>query len=375
MHITIETYVLSVLSVIGVFSSWQGVTQGFPSYEGDKVCNVNIVSQPAASIQRSSSVSPEKVESKLLADGRSLQFKQPRFQLDQSLQNDPCLKEQWALKQIQAVQSSHITESGSQILVAILDTGIDQDHEDLNGRVVDEVNFAESPTTDDVYGHGTHVAGIITANSDNNLGIVGLAPESYLLNVKVVDDYGRCDVSALANGIIWAVKNGASVINISVELRESSPRLEDAVDYAWRNGAIVISAAGNQGSENPVYPAYYENCIAVTAIQENGALAPLSNYGDWVEVAAPGFNIYSTLPNNSYGYKHGTSFATAYVSGLAALLFPMVTDINCDGRLNDEVRQVIEAGCREIGIDGAGKGCINIAKSLVEIASACESLP
>jgi thermitase len=249
------------------------------------------------------------------------------------------------------------------VLVAVLDTGIDKNHEELCGRVIDEANFVDGTNNDDIHGHGTFIAGIIAADN-NKVGIEGVAPESRLVSVKVADDKGRFRQSDLVDGIIWAVDNGAQVINISVEMREATPGLQEAVDYAWRKGAIVVAAAGNDGSSNPVYPAACENIIAVTAIRENGHLAPLANYGTWIDVAAPGFDIYSTLPGNKYGYEHGTSFAAAYVSGLSALLFPLVTDINGDGNLNDEVLQAIYAGCQNIGIAGTGQGLINVASSM-----------
>jgi thermitase len=258
--------------------------------------------------------------------------------------NDPYLGNQWAFSQLQITDLWQAASGGSGVLVAVLDTGIDQDHEDLAGKVIIEINFSGSPTSDDLYGHGTHVAGIIAAYSDNGLGIAGLAPESWLMNIKVAGDGGFCQASALAIGIIWAVDHGASVINISIEIREPSAELEGAINYAWESGAVIIAAAGNEGSSSPVYPAYYENCIAVAATTEDDTLAPLSNYGDWVDVAAPGFNIYSTLPDDDYGYKSGTSFACAHVSGLAALLFNVVSDTNGNGRLNDEVRAAIENG-------------------------------
>jgi len=184
------------------------------------------------------------------------------------------------------------------------------------------------------------------------------------MSVKVADDKGRVQASIVAEGIMWAVDNGASIINISLELKEPSLELEDAIEYAWRRGVLIIAAAGNDGSELPIYPAYYEKSIAVAATGQDDTLAPLSKHSDWVDVAAPGFNIYSTLPDDSYGYKTGTSFATAYVSGIAALLFDIVSDTNGNGRVNDEVRAIIEGGCQEIGVSGVGKGRIDAAESL-----------
>ncbi len=201
-------------------------------------------------------------------------------------------------------------------------------------------------------------------NDDEGLGIIGVAPDGRLLNVKVADDRGRCEVADLVEGIIWAVDNGAKVINISIEIKETSPDLEAAINYAWNHGALVVAAAGNSGSHEPVYPAYYKNCIAVTAVKEDNTLSPLSNTGNWVDMAAPGYKIYSTQPGDSYGFETGTSFASAHVSGIAALLFSLVTDINNNGFLNDEVLAIIEDSCQEIGIDGAGRGYIDTSQIL-----------
>jgi len=254
--------------------------------------------------------------------------------------------EEWALVQTRMANLPAGSIANTHVLVAILDTGIDQNHEELKGRVVSEINFTDSPTTQDINGHGTHVAGIIAANSLDDNSIAGTVPESQLLSIKVANDRGRCQSSAVAKGIIWAVDNGASVINISLEIGEPSAELEDAVNYAWNQGAVIIAAAGNEGGQLPVYPAYYEKSIAVAAIREDGTLAPLSNYGDWVDVAAPGYNIYSTLPDNRYGYKSGTSLSAAYISGVAALLYGVLTDTDGDGRLNNEVREAIETRFR-----------------------------
>ena len=139
---------------------------------------------------------------------------------------------------------------------------------------------------------------------------------------------------------------------MSIQLEKPSTHLENAVNYAWSQGALIIAAAGNNGGQSPIYPGFYENCIAVAATKQDDTLAPLSNYGEWVDIVAPGFSIYSTLPDNSYGYKTGSSSATAYVSGLAALLLTLSTDINGNGKLNDEVRAAIEGACQEVSRDG-----------------------
>ena len=293
----------------------------------------------------------------------------------QSTVNDPYFHEQWALSRIGISGLWQVTSGQPDIIVAIVDTGIDRNHEELKDKIVAEVNFTDSPTTHDDNGHGTHIAGIVVSNSNNNLGVAGLAPEARLMNVKVADGTGSCQAAAVAKGITWAVDNGANVINISLELSQASLELEKAVDYAWTSGVVVVAAAGNDGGGQPTYPACYENSVAVAATRQDDTLAPLSNHGEWVDVVAPGFFIYSTLPENSYGYKSGTSFATAYVSGLAALLFDIANDTNGNGRLNDEVRAAIEAGCRQTQTGGTGRGIIDATGSLAQIGYSARNLP
>jgi len=256
--------------------------------------------------------------------------------------------ERWGVSKIEAPKAWEITLGDQSIKVAVLDTGINKDNPDLADKVVAEVNLTDSPTSDDLYGHGTHMAGTIAA----------IAPECRLMNVKVADDAGRCEESVVARGIIWAVDHGAEVINISLSMK-ASPKLAEAVNYAWSKGAILVAAAGNKGGSEASYPAYYVNCLAVAGTNENNSLALLSSYGDWVDVAAPGFNIYSELPQNQYGYKTGTSSAGAHVSGVAALVFSITEDDNGNGTLNDEVRAAIESSCTTIAVEGAGQGLIN----------------
>ena len=275
--------------------------------------------------------------------------------------DDSSFHKQWYLPTIRAPQAWQITSGGSDVLVAVLDSGIDQTHKDLAGKVVASINFTQSPTVDDLYGHGTHIAGIIAA--DDDVGIVGLAYNCSLMNVKVCEDDGSCDSATVAEGIIWAVDNGAKVVNMSLTITKTSPILEDAVDYAWDKGAVVVAAAGNNYSSTPVYPAAYSNAIAVAATDKDDSVPGWSNRGDWISIGAPGVDIYSTLSSDSYGYKSGTSSAAALVSGEAALLFTIVTDSNGNGHVNDEVRHRIETNCDEVEIDGLARGRINLLKA------------
>ena len=272
---------------------------------------------------------------------------------------DAYLAERWGISRIQAPQAWQIAGGGQPTIVAILDTGIDADNRELADRVVGAVNFTESPTSDDLHGHGTHMAGIVAS----------IAPNCGLLNVKVADDRGRCQASSVARGIDWAVNQGAQVINLSL-CTEPSPNLEKAIDYAWSRGAVVVAAAGNEGMSTAAYPAYYAGCLAVAATNESDSLAVLSNHGDGVDLAAPGFKIYSTLPEDQYGYESGTSPAAAHVSGAAALVFSVAADGNGNGMVNDEVRQAVEGNCSWIGVGGAGNGLLNA----YEAASAVVSL-
>jgi len=277
------------------------------------------------------------------------------------------LDKQWALVKTNWLQAWPLTLDSPDVLVAVLDTGIDRDHKDLVGKVVAEVNFSHSPVVDDLHGHGTHIAGIIAADMDNSIGIAGAAPGRLIMNVKVADDRGRCDAAAIADGIVWAVDRGANILNISLSLSEPSEALEEAIAYAWSHGAIIIAAAGNNGNSAPQYPAYYSQVLAVTATSEDDSRMPLASYGDWVDVAAPGYQIYSTLPDNEYGYKTGTSQAAAYVAGLAVFLYSIATDSDGDGWVNDEVRTAIENSSQQIDGSGMGNGLVDWAEAIAQL--------
>lgn len=216
------------------------------------------------------------------------------------------------------------------IKVAILDTGIDQAHPDLSSKIGLQQNFTDSSTIDDLYGHGTHVSGIVAALTNNGTGVAGVCPDCRLLNGKVLNDSGSGAYSWVSNGIIWATNSGAKVINMSLGGSVKSFTLENAVNYAWNHGVVVVAAAGNSANPSKTYPGAYKNAIAVASTNNLDQKSYFSSYGaNWVDVAAPGENIFSTFPthpykiNKSLGYDFGsgTSMATPMVSGTAALIW------------------------------------------------------
>jgi thermitase len=282
--------------------------------------------------------------------------------------NDPSFGQEWGLTRIQAPLAWDVTQGREDITIAILDSGIDQDHEDLVGKVVANQNFTTSDTVDDLYGHGTHIAGIVAAATNNSLGIAGVGYRCSLMNVKVLgDDYGGA-ASWIAGGIVWAADAGARVICMSFGSPGNSQAVRDAVDYAWNRGAVLVASAGSRNSTNPNYPAFYDPCIAVAATDPGDRKEALSNFGPWVDVAAPGLNILSTVPNHpsrlsqqNYGVMSGTSQATAFVAGLAGLIWSTPY-----GTSNAGVRDRIEATCDAIPGTGTlwAHGRINAGRAV-----------
>jgi thermitase len=225
------------------------------------------------------------------------------------------------------------TLGSSAVRIAIVDSGIDAGHPDLAGKVVAAANFTASNTTADLSGHGTHVAGIAAASFDNGTGIAGMAPNARLMDVKVlaIDATGQStgDCADVADGIVWAVDNGANVINLSLGSAAPCPVMAMALEYAFSHGALPIAAAGNSATTARSYPAADPNVVSVAATDDDDRLATFSNRSaDWVDVAAPGVDIVSTLPTYDnasgavrYGYLSGTSMAAPIVSGIAALIW------------------------------------------------------
>ncbi|KKQ51327.1 hypothetical protein A2865_03090 [Candidatus Woesebacteria bacterium RIFCSPHIGHO2_01_FULL_39_17] len=293
----------------------------------------------------------------------------------QEMPNDPYFPNQWGLEKINAKGGWDKSHGLNSIDVAIVDTGVNNSHPDLAGKISASVNciYSSCPgfTTNDPDGHGTHVAGIAAGITNNSQGIAGLLWEGRIMSVKALDDTGNGYYSWIANGIVWAADNGAEVINLSLGGNSNSSTLANAVTYAWNKGSVLVAAAGNSSSTSPKYPAYFSNVIAVSATDQNDAKAYFSNYGSWVELAAPGVSILSTY-ENGYEYLSGTSMATPFVSGLAALIFAQNPLWD-----NKDVRTQIESTADKI--DGTESfwqfGRINVCKALGCIISGLTPTP
>jgi subtilisin family serine protease len=256
--------------------------------------------------------------------------------------NDPGYAQQWAWPKIQAPQAWDVTQGSSSAIIAVVDTGISLNHPDLDGKIVAGYDFVDNDTTPmDGNGHGSHVSGTAAAETNNATGGAGLCPGCSLMPVRVLDNNGSGTLTNVANGIIWAADHGAKVINMSLGGSAGSTTLQNAVDYAWNKGVFLSCAAGNSNTSAPSYPAYYTNCFAVASTNSSDARSSFSNYGNWVEVAAPGEGIYSTWLNGGYNTISGTSMATPHVSGLAGLLASQ-------GLTNAQIRDRIMATADQI---------------------------
>lgn len=234
--------------------------------------------------------------------------------------NDPLFSQQYGLTKPHFPQAWDKTQ-GAGVEIAIVDTGIFAGHVDLKDKIVAQKDFVNNDDiANDDNGHGTHVSGIAAATTNNAQGVAGGCPDCTLVVAKVLGADAMGSLSNVADGIIWSADQGAKVINLSLAAPESTTALNNAVNYAAGKGAVLVAAAGNQGKNEKVYPAALPQVIAVTATSRSSQPTRFSNYGRWVDVAAPGVNILSTTRDGNYGFMSGTSMAAPEVSALAGLL-------------------------------------------------------
>jgi subtilisin family serine protease len=287
-----------------------------------------------------------------------------------------------ALAQVHLVEAQAISR-GAGVTVAIIDTGAQLDHPALAASftpdgydfvdndsspidVADGIDKNGNGLADEAYGHGTHVAGIIHT----------VAPDAQLLVLRVLNSDGEGDMTDLVQAIDYAVAHGAGVINLSLGTSENSQLLKDAVRRATLGGVVVVAAAGNAGADQRQYPAAGNCAIAVTSVDANDLHSTFASYGGWVSVAAPGEGIFSAFPTSGYATWSGTSMATPFVSGEAALLISLKPSLNVR-----DVANLIGGTARSIDQlnpaldDLLGDGRIDLAASLRAVIKGLDSQP
>lgn len=265
-----------------------------------------------------------------------------------------------------------VTHGSASVRIAIVDSGVRTTHEDLDGasagsKVVGRYNAVDGSTdVTDTIGHGTFVAGVAAARTNNAIGVAGVGRDTSLLAVKVANSSGGIMSDAVAAGIVWAADHGARIINLSLGSETPDPTEKQAVEYAQSNGVLVVAAAGNDGlGANAVnYPAGYPGVLAVGATDSTtGHRAPFSEHGGFVTLAAPGVDLTSTTSAGSYAQESGTSFASPYVAGAAALLAAYAPSATAT-----QLRSALVASAHPLPGEGLGAGLVNVAAALARLA-------
>jgi len=272
----------------------------------------------------------------------------------------------WGIHQIGA-DSVWNSVTGAGIKVAVIDTGIDFSHPDLQANVwggYNSISTRKSPKDDN--GHGTHVAGTIAA-IDNEIGVIGVGPQIELYAVKALDRKGSGYLSDVIEALQWSVTNGMQVVNLSLSADSHVQSFRDAVAQATQSGLVIVAASGNDGTTVD-YPAAYTEVIAVSATDDQNNLASFSNRGDELDLVAPGVNIFSTTKGGEYSIESGTSMAAPHVTGAVALVLntlPGEYDTNENGTWDPtEVQKKLEDTALDLGTAGKdpdfGSGLVDV---------------
>jgi subtilisin family serine protease len=293
--------------------------------------------------------------------------------------NDPYVVagNEWHLARIQSEPAWNFTAGRSDTVVAVLDSGVNAVHPDLAGQLLrgyDFVNNDADPADD--FGHGTAVAGTVAAAGNNGAGVAGVAFGCRVLPVKIVDASGFATYSCMAQGIRYAVDQGARVINLSVAGDAPSLLLQQAVDYAWNHNVVIVASAGNNADDLPRYPAACDHVLGVSATAADDSLARFSSYGNHVTLSAPGDGIWTTQrdPANPYGAWRGTSFSSPIVAAVSALIASENPAL-----ANSRIVSILKQTADDLGNGGYdplfGYGRVNALRALSAASSEPGALP
>ncbi len=307
---------------------------------------------------------------KIFAEHPASIYAEPNYiLLPNRIPNDTLYRRyQWNLPLIGMEEGWEISQGSNQVIVAVVDTGVDLNHPEFRGKLVRGYNVIQgNDQPQDDNGHGTHVAGIIAARTNNGDGIAGMSWNSKIMPIKAIGTDGSGTAFDIAQGIRWAADNGADVINLSVGNYTPSAVLQEACRYAYERNVVLVAATGNDASSQPGYPAAYPEVLGVSAVDHRTRLANFSNYGSYVDVVAPGVDIASTFIYGDYAALSGTSMACPHVAALAALVRSVKPQLS-----NAEVMQLIRESAVDLGDPGRddwyGYGMIDSATTLRRIA-------
>ncbi|NIR68767.1 S8 family serine peptidase, partial [candidate division KSB1 bacterium] len=309
-----------------------------------------------------------------------------------AIPDDPLLSEQISLNVLQAEEAWQLQLASPDVIVGVIDTGLDYEHEDLrdalwmnegedldgNGRIdstdfngldddgngfVDDIrgwDFTDAPTFPDggdfempdndpfdENGHGTSVAGIVGASGDNGLGIAGLAYGCRIMNLRAGTSRGLLEEDDVASAIVYAVENGAQIINMSFGDNVASPLLRDVIQFAYEQNCVLVASAGNSNTDKIHFPSGFTETVSVGATNADDRLAGFSNYGSSVDLVAPGVNVLTTERADNYGSFSGTSAAAPFVSGLAALILSRTPEMS-----NEAVKGLLISTTDDLGQQG-----------------------
>jgi subtilisin family serine protease len=339
-------------------------------------------------------------------NNENVEYAEPNYIVKGSvIPNDPYFSLQWALNNeiydadIDAPEAWEIEKGKSNVTIAIIDSGVDYTHPDLaeniwinqaeyfgntsidddeNGyaddlRGWDFVNNDSDPIDD--YGHGTHCSGIVSAVTNNSIGIAGVSWSSKIMALKGLNDEGVGYTANLSEAIYYAADNGADVISMSWGSYAYSETLKNTLDYAFNNNVVLVAAAGNYDTNSTHYPAGYDHVISVAATNNHDEKAEFSNWGPWIDVAAPGVDIYSTMPtyhvtlndqgySKNYSYMSGTSMSCPFVAGIAALLLSKNPNLHNDDIIKIFKRGIDPCNASNYNPEYIGRGRINANESL-----------
>jgi subtilisin family serine protease len=306
-----------------------------------------------------------------LSTNPNVEFVEPNYIVKAHfIPNDPYYGLQWGTQDIMAESAWSKVDlfKKASITIAILDTGVDSNHEDLRDSIVPGYDFADDKqSTNDTAGHGTHVAGIAAGLNNNGIGITGVARGCKIMPIKVLDDEGSGSDANIIEGIKYATDHGAQVINMSLGGPGESDALQEAIDYATNHGVSVVVAAGNENGTVDT-PGNCKGVITVGAVERNNQRASYSNFGPELDVVAPGSDILSTYIGgkgpSGYTYFSGTSMATPFVSGVVAL----IKAVN-PGLSPDVVTDILHRSATDLGDPGFDKyygfGLVNADNAVV----------